>query len=620
MSEAFSDDQSPTMNGGRLTCDCTIRTVDGGEFMAHRGYLCALSPFFRALFCVEYGSRSDVLLRNITASTVEALLGYCYSNNLRISDDNVTELLAASDMLLIDGARRLCLLYLLRNINIENCLGMAALAQWHHWPNFKVWHTSPEFLEISESLLVELLSSNELNVRCESDLLHAVEHWYSARNASAGEPRPDLCRILQTVRVGLCGTPALEYFCRVHPTMTLTRAYNEFVWEAKRQGPCLCSPSPLLLVQYAASREPHALAAAVSVDANGNGDSSSSSGAAATAAPRRSSTASRRQLPCERCGIARNPQRWLPRMPYEMLLVLGGWSSGQERDTIEAYDSRAGRWLMKHMQGFGPRAYHGVALLQKRLYVVGGMQDTEYLRTCDCFDIERCRWQGCSAMNIARGYISVVALKDYVYAIGGRNAVERTATVERYCPGSNQWTFVSSMKRRRSDGAACSFKGKPLYCKIYVSGGFNGQKVLFSVEEYTPSSDTWCMVRQLPSPRCSHQMAVLDGRIYVIGGYDGRHRLSSVVVSGDDQEPIFWRYVCPMKNGRSTFAVALLDDELYAIGGFDGTGTTAEVECYSPSVGLWRSTVPLNEPLSATAACTVRSLPVSRRLSACAER
>ncbi|KAL1472421.1 hypothetical protein MTO96_004092 [Rhipicephalus appendiculatus] len=215
-------------------------------------------------------------------------------------------------------------------------------------------------------------------------------------------------------------------------------------------------------------------------------------------------------------------------------------------------------------------------------------------------------------MNIARGYVSAVALEDYVYAVGGRNAGERTASVERYSPRSNQWTLVSAMRKRRSDGAACAFKGR-----IYVSGGFNGQKVLTSVEVYTPCHDTWCLVRQLPSPRCSHQMVVLGGRIYVIGGI---RRSPTAKLGGDEEEPLVWRQVSPMRIGRSTFAAVLFDGDLYVIGGFDGMGTTAEVERYTPSSDSWRPMVPLNEAVSAMAACPVRGLNVCRRLSASAER
>ncbi|XP_049271113.1 kelch-like protein 10 [Rhipicephalus sanguineus] len=362
MSEGPPNDQLSSLEADSLSRDCVIRTADGGEFRAHRGFLCSLSPVFQALFSVDYGGQCDVVLHNVTASTMDALLAYYYSNRLGLSEDNVTDVFAAADMLLMDEARNLCLQYMLRNLSIENCLGMAALAQWYHCPNFsrvvlsyvrehfdQVWRTSDEFPDVSEALLVELLTSNELNVRDEEDLLHAIVRWSSSRNVCADEAGADLSRLLQSVRVGLCRSLALEDFCRSHPTLACSRAYNEVVWEAQRQGPCLCSPSPLLLVQYAAHRCLQAQAAIPSDE--GHGDSNNGDIAAA-AAPRR--PASLPQLQCESCGVARNPERWLPRMPYQMLFVVGGWSEGRERDTIETYDARAGRWLMNHMQGFKP--------------------------------------------------------------------------------------------------------------------------------------------------------------------------------------------------------------------------------------------------------------------------
>ncbi|XP_077507454.1 uncharacterized protein LOC144118378 [Amblyomma americanum] len=238
------------------------------------------------------------------------------------------------------------------------------------------------------------------------------------------------------------------------------------------------------------------------------------------------------------------------------------------------------------------------------------MRAQEYLRSCDCFDTESGTWESCSPMQIARGYVAVVALGDYMYAIGGRNETERTATVERYNPRTNQWIYVAAMLRRRSEGAACAFRGK-----LYISGGFSGEKVLVSVEEYTPYRNSWCTVRQLPGPRCSHQMVQLAGRIYVIGGYDGRQRVDTVFASSEGEAPFSWCSVAPMRTRRSTFAVALLDGELYVIGGFDGLTTTADVERYSPATNTWHDVVPLNEPVSAMSACCVRGLAVARRLS-----
>ena len=35
-----------------------------------------------------------------------------------------------------------------------------------------------------------------------------------------------------------------------------------------------------------------------------------------------------------------------PRMPHEVLFVIGGWSGGSSTDIIETYDTRADQWLV----------------------------------------------------------------------------------------------------------------------------------------------------------------------------------------------------------------------------------------------------------------------------------
>ncbi|KAL3252101.1 hypothetical protein MRX96_054914 [Rhipicephalus microplus] len=232
MWEIFANELSLSLEGVSLSRDCVIRTDDGGEFRAHRGFLCSSSPVFQALFSVNNGGRRDIRLQGVSSPTMAALLAYCYSSKLSLSADNVTDVLAAADMLLMDEARNQCLHYLLRHMTIENCLGMATLAQWYHCPDFtravfnyvrehfdQVWRTSDEFPDVPEELLVELLTSNELNVRDETDLLHAIARWSSARNDTADEACADLSRLLQSVRVGLCRAAALEDFGRSHPTL-----------------------------------------------------------------------------------------------------------------------------------------------------------------------------------------------------------------------------------------------------------------------------------------------------------------------------------------------------------------------------------------------------------------
>lgn len=297
-------------------------------------------------------------------------------------------------------------------------------------------------------------------------------------------------------------------------------------------------------------------------------------------------------------------------MPYEMVFVVGGWSSRNERSGIETYNPRSRQWILHSTKGFEPRAYHGVAGFGTHIYVVGGLARRMPVRWLDRFDTERCVWEQRSPMNVARAYPSVVVLDEHIYAIGGSTGTQRTATVERYSPRTNQWTMVASMNRARSDGAACVFKGR-----IYVSGGFNGLHTLASVEQYTPELDRWCLVCPLPSPRCSHRMVVHASRAYVFGGFDGNRRLDTVLRC---QEHALqgWQDMRPMRIARSTFAVAELGGDIYVIGGFNGAALTAEVERYSVSTNTWHTVAPLNEPLSATAACVIKGIAASRRFSA----
>ena len=51
-----------------------------------------------------------------------------------------------------------------------------------------------------------------------------------------------------------------------------------------------------------------------------------------------------------------------PRVPHEVLFVIGGWSGGSPTNVVETYDTRADRWVhCAFAQDAGARAYHGCA-------------------------------------------------------------------------------------------------------------------------------------------------------------------------------------------------------------------------------------------------------------------
>ncbi|KAL1432622.1 hypothetical protein MTO96_012847 [Rhipicephalus appendiculatus] len=602
--------------GGDAAGDCTLRTSDGGSFEAHRSYLSNMSPYFAGMFREQFGSQKDVVVSGVSAAVLDALLTYQYTDQMCVNAHNILEVLRAADMLLLEAAKKHCLKLLLNSMGIDNCLGLASLKRQYYCPNFEdtvftfvrgnfdeIWQRSEEFLDTPAWLMYDMLSSPELNVEREENVLHAIAKWCTSDSPAAVPHGTALMQLLQCVRIGRCSKEALVQFASQWPSLADKAEYQAAITQALRLGPCRCTPNKLFLALTEPQKPPPptppanaapkpAVAGALAINEAGNqwfaeiafgqaAQMQANALAAAQFAGQAAPAAAPPKAPepeivpmdlkqacCQKCGLT-NPERWLPRLPSQVIFLIGGWTNRQPRATIETYDPRVERWFQFKDDAFTARAYHGVVLLRRRIYVMGGMKLRAFLRTTDSYDLDTGKWTHHSPMNVQRAYVAAAALGEYVYAMGGHTGIERTPTAERYCPRTNQWTMVARMMRRRSDAAVCAFKGR-----LYISGGYNGRKLLESVEEYNPSLDSWSLVRPLPYPRCSHRMIGLGGRLYVIGGFDGRRRL------------------------------------------YTGTAIVADVECYTPGDKVWHKAKPLNGPVTAMSAVVLSGINEIRKFSA----
>merc|ERR1719436_121529 len=66
-------------------------------------------------------------------------------------------------------------------------------------------------------------------------------------------------------------------------------------------------------------------------------------------------------------------------------------------------------------------------------------------------------------------------------------------------------------------------------CNVYAIGGFDGERILDSVEAYDPRMKNWQALPPLTVPRSSATAAVLGGRLWVLGGTSG-NRLQTLEV------------------------------------------------------------------------------------------
>ena len=127
------------------------------------------------------------------------------------------------------------------------------------------------------------------------------------------------------------------------------------------------------------------------------------------------------------------------------IYVIGGAREFQEGlGTLTAigsnrvYDSKNDTWSSR--TSLPVAMSHAVACATsgvtapKRIYVVGGFDQTNYSNATHVYDYERDVWSSGSLMPTARAYLALAVVDDVLYAIGGFDGLNWLDTNEQYAP------------------------------------------------------------------------------------------------------------------------------------------------------------------------------------------
>jgi N-acetylneuraminic acid mutarotase len=106
---------------------------------------------------------------------------------------------------------------------------------------------------------------------------------------------------------------------------------------------------------------------------------------------------------------------------------------GNIGQNVEAYDPATDSWTTK-AKAPSVRYQDAGAVLNGRLYVVGGGTGTEYQDLLDVYDPRTDSWLTLADMPTARGFLAAAALGGKVYAMGGLTLDGYVATNEVYIP------------------------------------------------------------------------------------------------------------------------------------------------------------------------------------------
>ncbi|KYN04498.1 PREDICTED: kelch-like protein 10 [Cyphomyrmex costatus] len=554
------------LRANQQLCDGVIRCTEDQVFPVHRAILSAVSPYFKALFTNSLkGGKTETteVVISVPGEIFSLILDYAYTGTCNVNADNVEQLLPLADQFEVLGIIQLCCQFLLQELRPENCLGIFKFARHyfchdlekqgrkyirHHFK--RILQESAEFKDLLSDELEAILRDDELNVKNEEIVFDAVKTWVEAR---VEERRVYLPRLLECIRYGLMSH---KYFIN-----------NIVNWKLVEKDEA-CQQILFPVNAYLTEQE---------LKQNGEIDLKN--------------------------PIAR------PRVPYEILFAIGGWSAGSPTSFVETYDTRADRWFLSVNTDVTPRAYHGLCVLNNLIYMIGGFDGNEHFNTVRCFDPTTKTWRERACMYHARCYVSVCTHGGKIYALGGYNGRTRMSSGERYEPQRNQWEMIPSMHRQRSDASAAALNDK-----IYIVGGFNGQEVLDSAEVFDVETNQWTNIDSMISPRSGVSLVAFRDSLYALGGFSGVARLSSgerYTPNHSDQ----WHEISEMFSPRSNFATVILDDMIFVIGGYNGSSTIAHVECYDADYNEWYDASPMNLSRSALSACVIAGLANAREYS-----
>ncbi|XP_065069986.1 kelch-like protein 20 isoform X2 [Rhopilema esculentum] len=530
-------------------CDVTL-CIGASRVLAHRVVLAGSSPYFRAMFTngLMESKQGEIVFQDMDEIVFKNIIDYFYTGRIEINDINVQDLISISGLLQLRRIQEACCEFMKRQINTNNCLGIAAFADAHSCielassaDSFARSHFSDvvqteEFMMISQSQLLRLIADDGLNVHSEERVFEAVLAWVKYDTTNREE---FVSELFEHVRFPLLSAEFLLE--RVAPEDIMRE--NESCYKLLIEAAKLLFLPPRGRTLTQSPRETPRKPAAVQQILYAIGGMSR----------REKLKSGERYDPKEgkwKPIADMNVRRWGADVaalgPY--LYICGGSDDQSRLNTVEKYDPFNNVWIpvpamTTNRNGVGVAAGHG------RIYAVGGFDGSRPLQTAEYFDPKVCKWTEMPKMNYCRFGVGCCVWNDNIYAVGGSDG-SPLKTAERFDHMTNQWIDIAPMNYPRKHVVCVSLGNY-----IYAIGGNDQNFKTTSVERYDPSLDQWVEMAPLLTARAGCGAGVLDGYLYVVGGYDGTKCLNTV----ERYDPLSnrWYPVAQMTHAREYVAVCV---------------------------------------------------------------
>uniref|UniRef100_A0A8C5M7C8 BTB domain-containing protein n=2 Tax=Leptobrachium TaxID=161697 RepID=A0A8C5M7C8_9ANUR len=487
-----------------------VLIVEGTEFPCHKMVLATCSSYFRAMFMsgLSESKQTHVQLRNVDSSSLQIIITYAYTGNLAINESTVEQLYETACFLQVDHVLQLCREYLIKKINAKNCVRLLSFADLFSCEELKqsakrmvehkfttVYHQEA-FMQLSSELLIDLVSSDNLNVEKEETVREAAMSWLDYNTVSRSQY---LSTVLSHLRIdALSEVIQREWFQGLPPNDKSVVVQGLYKSMPKFFKPRLgMTKEEMIIIVEAASEN-------------------SSSSSSICYSPQ-----------AEKVYKLSNPPAELHKVgtvvtPDNDIFIAGGQvplknpkSNHSKPSKLQTtfrtvnsfywFDAQQNTWIPKTPM-LSVRVKPSLVWCDGCIYAIGGDSIGGELnrRTVERYDCERDEWTMVSPLPCAWQWNVAVVVHDCIYVM----AYNLTYC---YIPRSGIWVEMAMRQTSRCFASAAAFEDKIFYLGGLHTGNNSGIRLpsntvdgsSVTVEVYDVNKNEWYMAANIPAKRYS---------------------------------------------------------------------------------------------------------------------
>lgn len=188
-------------------------TEFNNRFPVHRLIMMSTSEYFRALLGPNFkeGHEKDVNISNVDGPTLGAIINFCYSGNIEITDDNIMQIIEAASAMELVRIEKKCEQFWNEKLSTSNCVEIFLAAE--KFSILELRKTSIDFIcehftSIAPEIFLEIdFSTFAMILKC--DNIHAIENliierlikWIEYDDKNRSKYAPALLKLMRMEKV-----------------------------------------------------------------------------------------------------------------------------------------------------------------------------------------------------------------------------------------------------------------------------------------------------------------------------------------------------------------------------------------------------------------------------------